>query len=63
MAEEAPAGSMAAVMGLDPEAIAGALPEGAEIANYNGPQQTIIAGPDDTLTRAETALKEAGAKG
>jgi [acyl-carrier-protein] S-malonyltransferase len=62
MAEEAPAGTMAAVMGLSPDAIAAALPEGAEVANYNGPQQTIIAGPEAALAAAETALKEAGAK-
>lgn len=62
MAEESPEGTMAAVMGLDPEAIAAALPDGAEVANYNGPQQTIISGTIDGIEAAKDTLKEAGAK-
>lgn len=62
MAEEAPPGTMAAVLGLSVEAVASALPQGAEIANYNGPDQTIIAGPAEALEAAQEALKAAGAK-
>lgn len=62
MSENVPAGGMAAVMGLDAEAIAAALPPGAEIANYNGPGQTIISGSTSALAAAEGALKAAGAK-
>lgn len=62
MSENVPAGGMAAVMGLDAEAIAAALPTGAQIANYNGDSQTIISGSADALAAAETALKTAGAK-
>lgn len=62
MAEESPQGTMAAVMGLAPEAIAEALPDGAEVANYNGPQQTIISGTIEGIEAAKESLKEAGAK-
>ena len=62
MAEESPEGTMAAVMGLDPDAIAAALPEGAEVANYNGPQQTIISGTLEGIEAAKETLKEACAK-
>jgi [acyl-carrier-protein] S-malonyltransferase len=62
MAEEAPPGAMAAVMGLGVEAIKGALPEGADLANLNGPNQTIISGPVAAIEAAEGALKDAGAK-
>lgn len=62
MSESVPEGAMAAVMGLDPEAIEAALPEGAQVANYNGPQQTIISGSREAVAAAEGALKAAGAK-
>lgn len=62
MSEDVPAGGMAAVIGLQAHAIEAALPEGAEIANYNGPLQTIISGSIDGLERAEAALKQAGAR-
>lgn len=62
MSESAPAGAMAAVMGLEPEAIEAALPEGATVANYNGPQQTIISGSVEAVAAAESSLKAAGAK-
>jgi len=62
MSENIPEGGMAAVMGMDPETIAANLPEGADIANFNGPQQTIISGPIDAIDAAITQLKEAGAK-
>lgn len=62
MAEESPEGTMAAVMGMKPEDIAAALPEGAEVANFNGPQQTIISGTIEGIEAAKESLKEAGAK-
>lgn len=62
MSDDVPAGGMAAVMGLDADAIAKALPEGAQIANYNGESQTIISGSNDAIAAAEAALKAAGAK-
>lgn len=62
MAECAPEGGMAAVMGLDADAIEAALPPGAQVANYNGPGQTIISGTLAALAAAEAALKAAGAK-
>lgn len=62
MAEEAPEGTMAAVLGLDAAAIQNLLPDGAEIANFNGPEQTILSGPPAVLEAAAEALKAAGAK-
>lgn len=62
MSEEVPEGGMAAVLGLDADAIAAALPPEVQVANYNGPAQTIISGSRAGLEAAETALKAAGAK-
>lgn len=62
MAEESPEGTMAAVLGLDPDAIAAALPDRVDVANYNSPVQTIISGPVDVIEQAVTQLKAAGAK-
>jgi [acyl-carrier-protein] S-malonyltransferase len=62
MSEDVPEGGMAAVLGMDAADIEKFLPEGAEVANYNGPQQTIISGANAALDAAETALKSAGAK-
>ena len=62
MSEDIPEGGMAAVMGLAPDAIRDALPAGVDVANYNGPQQTIISGTSEGLEAAQEALKNAGAK-
>lgn len=62
MSENVPEGGMAAVLGLDAEAIAAALPPEVQVANYNGPAQTIISGSRAGLEAAEAALKAAGAK-
>ncbi|MBI2426017.1 MAG: ACP S-malonyltransferase [Candidatus Hydrogenedentes bacterium] len=62
MSEHVPAGGMAAVLGLDAEAIERALPCGVQVANYNGPGQTIISGNEAGLNAAAEALKAAGAK-
>lgn len=62
MTEYVPEGAMAAVIGLEADAIEAALPEGVTVANYNGPQQTIISGTREGVASAEAALKDAGAK-
>ena len=66
MAEAAPAGtsSMAAVLGLDPQAIEVALAgmNDAWPANYNTPTQTVIAGTTTGLEVATQRLQLAGAK-
>lgn len=62
MSDNVPEGGMAAVVGITPEEVQAALPQGVVIANYNGPQQTIISGTVDGIAAAEPALKEAGAK-
>jgi [acyl-carrier-protein] S-malonyltransferase len=66
MAEAAPAGtgSMAAVLGLGPEAVEAALAgmEDAWPANYNTPSQTVIAGTTAGLEAATKKLQTAGAK-
>ena len=66
MAEAVPAGqtSMAAVLGLAPEAIAAAL-DGLEEcwpANYNTPTQTVIGGSLPALEKAAELLTAAGAR-
>lgn len=66
MAEAAPAGtsSMAAVLGLDPQAVEVALAgmNDAWPANYNTPSQTVIAGTMSGLETATQRLQLAGAK-
>src|SRR5258708_28428700 len=66
MAEAAPAGisSMAAVLGLDAQAVEVALAgmNDAWPANYNTPTQTVIAGTMAGLDAATKRLQAAGAK-
>ena len=66
MAEAAPAGtsSMAAVLGLDAQAVEVALAgmNDAWPANYNTPTQTVIAGTTAGLAAATKRLQAAGAK-
>ncbi len=59
------AGAMAAVLGLDAEAISNELAEISEpvqIANYNCPGQIVISGTAAGIEEASTRLKERGAK-
>jgi [acyl-carrier-protein] S-malonyltransferase len=69
MQEAVPAGTgaMAAVLGLDAETVTRICAEvaGSEVvspANYNSPEQTVIAGHVAAVERASAKLKEAGAK-
>jgi [acyl-carrier-protein] S-malonyltransferase len=69
MQEAVPAGvgAMAAVMGLEPAKVKAACDAAAQgqvvsPANYNSPEQTVIAGHAEAVERAGVKLKEAGAK-
>ncbi len=57
-------GSMAAVLGMEAEAIEAALKDvkGAYVANYNCPGQIVITGLKEAVEEACVRLKEAGAK-
>jgi [acyl-carrier-protein] S-malonyltransferase len=67
MAETAVDGAMAAVIGLDREAIASAVaahaaPAELVVANDNAPGQVVISGTHSALTRLEPVLVAAGAR-
>jgi [acyl-carrier-protein] S-malonyltransferase len=69
MQEAVPAGvgAMAAVLGLEPAKVKAACDAAAEgqvvaPANYNSPEQTVIAGHAQAVERASAKCKEAGAK-
>jgi [acyl-carrier-protein] S-malonyltransferase len=60
-------GAMAAVLGLDAEAVTRLCAQAAEgqvvsPANFNSPEQTVIAGHSEAVERASRLLKAAGAK-
>ncbi|HYO12291.1 MAG TPA: ACP S-malonyltransferase [Thermoanaerobaculia bacterium] len=60
-------GAMAAIIGMDPEAIAGLAADASQgevcaVANLNGPAQTVIAGHKGAIDRAVALAKERGAK-
>lgn len=60
-------GAMAAIIGLDPQAIASLAAEAAQgevcaVANLNGPVQTVIAGHRGAIDRAVALAKERGAR-
>ncbi len=62
-------GAMAAILGLAPEAVAAVAAEAAaaagevcSVANYNSPEQTVIAGHKRAVERAMVLAKERGAK-
>ena len=63
-ASEANPGTMAAVLGLEPDAVTGACADagpGAWLANDNAPGQVVIAGTIDGVAAAEVKAKEQGA--
>jgi len=63
-------GAMAAILGLEPQQVAQACKDAqaeepgrvVEPANYNSPEQTVIAGHAAAVDRAITKAKERGAK-
>ena len=56
-------GAMAAVIGMDKdELIAICSRTGAEVANFNSPEQIVITGEADKVARASAMLQEQGAK-
>jgi [acyl-carrier-protein] S-malonyltransferase len=61
--QEHGAGMMAAVLGMEPEVVAAvARDAGAEVANFNAPDQTTISGRADAVERAMDLAKARGAK-
>jgi [acyl-carrier-protein] S-malonyltransferase len=62
-AEQLP-GTMAAVLGLDPQGVADACAgvEGAWVANDNAPGQVVVAGTAEGVAAASEAARAAGAK-
>ncbi len=66
MQEEVPAGEggMAAILGLDAEAIENTIADmdNVQIANYNCPGQIVISGETNQVAAAAEKLKEVGAK-
>ncbi|MBF0522833.1 MAG: ACP S-malonyltransferase [Candidatus Omnitrophica bacterium] len=56
-------GTMAAVIGLEKEKIVAICQEiGAQVANFNAPDQIVITGEVDKVLAASEKIKEAGAK-
>lgn len=57
-------GTMAAVIGIDEATVAAICSEsGAEVANYNGPTQTVVGGSREAVERACALARERGGRG
>jgi len=62
-ATKAKKGAMAAVIGFDKDNLIAVCREtGAEVANFNSPDQIVITGDADKVAKASNAIKEQGAK-
>ena len=63
-AADARPGTMAAVLGLDDDAVADVVAgvDDAWVANHNAPSHVVVSGTADGVAAAGTALKEAGAR-
>lgn len=62
-ATRAQKGAMAAVIGFDKEQLTAICREtGAEVANFNAPDQIVITGDADKVAKASEMIKEKGAK-
>ena len=63
---QASGGGMAAILGLSPSQIEEILSTSGysniELANLNGPQQTVISGKEEEILAVKTVFEEAGAK-
>lgn len=59
---DAEPGTMAAVLGADPDAVERALPDGAWPANDNAPQHVVVSGRTAAVEAAAPLLKQAGAR-
>jgi len=64
---DAPAGSMAAILGLDDDKLTEAINKASakgivSVANYNTPDQTVITGQTQAVEMANTLASELGAK-
>lgn len=61
--QEHGAGAMAAVLGLPPEVVEAVAAEaGAEVANFNAPEQTVVSGAAAAVERAMALARQRGAK-
>lgn len=61
--QEYGAGTMAAILGMAPDAVAQvAADAGVDVANYNAPDQTTVSGPRDGVEKAMELAKERGAR-
>ncbi len=62
-ATQARAGTMAAIIGFDKDQLVAICQEtGAEVANFNAPDQIVITGEVDKVKAASAKIEEAGAK-
>ena len=61
--QEHGAGAMAAILGMDPGAVAEvARDAGVDVANFNAPDQTTVSGPRNAIEKAVDLAKERGAR-
>jgi [acyl-carrier-protein] S-malonyltransferase len=61
-AADAEPGAMAAVLGLEPDAVQRTLPNGVWTANDNAPRHVVVSGEIEAVAAAGPLLKQAGAR-